>query len=383
MRELQLYIHIPFCKKKCDYCDFLSAPAEASVRSAYVNRLAEEIAFYAPAYRDWRVGTVFFGGGTPTVLDGYQIAGLMDRLKDSFYIEATAEITAECNPGTLPPSKAAALAQAGINRLSFGLQSAQDRELRLLGRIHTFEQFLESFDAARKAGFWNINVDLMSALPGQNLSGWEKTLRTVTSLRPEHISVYSLMIEEGTPFFERYREDDLLRQKGEIPSMLPSEEEERRMYAFTEQFLASKGYSRYEISNYAKPGFACRHNIGYWSRKNYLGFGLGASSLIENVRFQNTSDLDTYMNESFSHTGETKLERKEQIEEYLFLGLRMTRGISRTDFAEKFQAPIESIYGETLHRLKDQKLIREEEGWIALTHRGIDISNRVLAEFLL
>ncbi len=383
VKELELYLHIPFCEKKCAYCDFLSAPADNAVRAAYVRRLAEEIKAYAPDFRDYRVSSIFFGGGTPSILEGRYIVLLMNELSCAFQITDGAEISIECNPGTLTPDKARAMVQSGINRISFGLQSAKNEELELLGRIHDFEQFLKSFDMARKAGFRNINVDLMSALPGQTPQSWEQTLRQVTALRPEHISAYSLMIEEGTPFYERYHPDELLRERGEHPVLLPTEEEERQMYELTEGFLREKGYQRYEISNYAKKGFECRHNIGYWTLKDYLGLGLGASSLTGHVRFQNTSILEDYLVQPFRHLGIQELDKNARMEEFMFLGLRLSKGISRIRFEELFGTPIESIYGNVLRRLKAQKLIEANEGRILLTPKGIDVSNMVLAEFLL
>ncbi len=383
MKSFELYIHIPFCKKKCAYCDFLSAPADYPERLAYVKRLKEEMAFYREACEGFEADTVFIGGGTPTVLEGRHMAELMDALRDCFRISPRAEITAECNPGTLDGNKAAELYGAGINRISLGLQSASNLELAMLGRIHTFEEFLESFGEARKAGFRNINVDLMSALPGQTVKSWEQTLKKVTALHPEHISAYSLMIEEGTPFYTIYHEDELLREQGEKPGLLPSEEEERAMYELTEAFLADRGYRRYEISNYAKPGFACRHNTGYWTRKNYLGLGLGASSLMENVRFSNTSEMKVYMEQPFSHTDIQKLDRNASMEEFMFLGLRLTEGISRADFQKEFGTSIDLVYGSVLRRLKSEGLIGASGGRIFLTRYGIDVSNYVLAQFLL
>lgn len=383
MRELQLYLHIPFCIKKCAYCDFLSAPADYPVRLSYIRRLTEEIKTYAPDYRKYRVSSIFFGGGTPSVLEGRHICALMDELYRSFQVAENAEITMECNPGTLTEAKLHAMADSGINRISLGLQSAQNKELARLGRIHTYEQFLQSYDGARKAGFDNINVDLMSALPGQTCASWEQTLRQVLALRPEHISAYSLMIEEGTPFYERYRGDEILREKGEQPKLLPTEEEERRMYELGGQLLAEKGYYRYEISNYAKAGYECRHNIGYWKRKNYLGLGIGASSLIENIRFQNTSELEDYLEQPFAHLQVQELDKTEQMEEFMFLGLRMKEGVSRYEFEKQFGLTIESVYGDVLRQLKIQNLLEVREGRIYLTPKGVDVSNRVLAEFLL
>ena len=410
MKELELYLHIPFCERKCAYCDFLSAPADLPVRISYIKKLQEEIAYYGAQYGEYQVSSIFFGGGTPTILEGYQLAAILETVKEHFNITTDAEITVECNPGTLTAGKAEKLVQAGFNRLSMGLQSADDRELQLLGRIHNFAQFLESYDLARKAGFQNINVDLMSALPGQTLKSWQDTLQKVTALRPEHISAYSLIIEEGTPFYERFAEDERIREEGGHPRLLPEEDVERQMYELTETFLHTKGYERYEISNYAKPGYECRHNCGYWTRKDYLGLGLGASSLVEHQRFQNTSELKTYLEQEYSpqcegqheriaetiqlqeETGLTQtghhihietLDKKSEMEEFMFLGLRLMAGISRQQFEKKFQVTLNSVYGEVLRKLKGEQLIEEVAGDVRLTEHGIDVSNYVLAEFLL
>lgn len=410
MKELELYLHIPFCERKCAYCDFLSAPADLPVRISYIKKLQEEIAYYGAQYGEYQVSSIFFGGGTPTILEGYQLAAILETVKEHFNITTDAEITVECNPGTLTAGKAEKLVQAGFNRISMGLQSADDRELQLLGRIHNFAQFLESYDLARKAGFQNINVDLMSALPGQTLKSWQDTLQKVTALRPEHISAYSLIIEEGTPFYERFAEDERIREEGGHPRLLPEEDVERQMYELTEIFLHTKGYERYEISNYAKPGYECRHNCGYWTRKDYLGLGLGASSLVEHQRFQNTSDLKTYLEQEYlpqcegqheriaetiqlqEETGLTQtghhihietLDKKSEMEEFMFLGLRLMAGISRQQFEKKFQVTLNSVYGEGLRKLKGEQLIEEVAGYVRLTEHGIDVSNYVLAEFLL
>ena len=410
MKELELYLHIPFCERKCAYCDFLSAPADLPVRISYIKKLQEEIAYYGAQYGEYQVSSIFFGGGTPTILEGYQLAAILETVKEHFNITTDAEITVECNPGTLTAGKAEKLVQAGFNRLSMGLQSADDRELQLLGRIHNFAQFLESYDLARKAGFQNINVDLMSALPGQTLKSWQDTLQKVTALRPEHISAYSLIIEEGTPFYERFAEDERIREEGGHPRLLPEEDVERQMYELTETFLHTKGYERYEISNYAKPGYECRHNCGYWIRKDYLGLGRGASSLVEHQRFQNTSDLKTYLAQEYSsqcegqheriaetiqlqeETGLTQtghhihietLDKKSEMEEFMFLGLRLMAGISRQQFEDTFRVTLESVYGEVLRKLKGEQLIEEVAGYVRLTEHGIDVSNYVLAEFLL
>ena len=382
MKELELYLHIPFCVKKCNYCDFLSAPAGEETRAAYVDALLEEIrGFDEP--EDYEVVTVFFGGGTPSILPGQAIFRIMEALREKFSFRKGAEITLEANPGTVDKEKLSFYKKAGINRLSFGLQSADAEELKKLGRIHTWEKFLESFQLAREAGFSNINVDLMSALPGQTKESWEKTLRQVLALQPEHISAYSLIIEEGTPFYQLYEKDVERRDAGEEPELIPSEEEERAMYEATGRILKEQGYLHYEISNYAKPGCECRHNLGYWQRRDYLGFGLGASTLLNPVRYKNTEDLEAYLGGDFSKKEFFVLTKDNQIEETMFLGLRVLEGVSKEHFREQFSCELRVVYRKELEKLEQEGLLEEEGDFVRLTSRGIDLSNPVLAEFLL
>ena len=381
-KELELYIHIPFCVKKCDYCDFPSAPAGTEVKERYVDALLEEIAGFEDPEK-YQVVTVFFGGGTPSVLPEKEIGRIMNALKKVFTFEKGAEITLEANPGTLTKEKLLYYREIGINRLSMGLQSAKDEELKTLGRIHTFQEFLESFRLAREAGFDNLNVDLMSALPGQTEKSWEETLQKVVELKPEHISAYSLIIEEGTPFYERYAEDVRLREEGELPKELPSEETERQIYQRTEEILAENGYLHYEISNYALPGRECQHNIGYWQRRDYLGLGLSAATLLNPLRYKNTDKLEDYLNGDFSKKEFFVLTKDNQIEETMFLGLRMLQGVSKEKFRETFSCPVNVVYQRELKKLKEMELIEETNEVIRLTKRGIDVSNQVLAEFLL
>lgn len=382
-KELELYVHIPFCVQKCLYCDFLSMPVDESVRRHYVNKLIEEIEQKAESYQTYQVTSLFLGGGTPSILSGTQITEMIEALQKNFSIEKDAEITIECNPGTLTGQKLLAYKESGINRISMGLQSARNEELKKLGRIHTFEEFLHNYDLVRKTGFDNVNVDIMSALPGQTVSDWEHTLREVLKLRPEHISAYSLIIEEGTPFYQAYAADEQRREEGDEPLFLPGEETERAMYQLTKELLGQKGYERYEISNYAKKGKECRHNIGYWTRKNYLGLGLGSASLVENVRFSNTSDLKAYLDGKFEPQEREVLERKAQMEEFAFLGLRMMEGISRSRFAEVFGVEIEAVYGAVIKRMTELGLLKQRAGKIFLTEEGISVSNYVMSEFLL
>lgn len=416
MRKLELYIHIPFCAKKCAYCDFLSAPAGIAIQSAYVQALKHEIRQF-PDKKNYEVCSVFFGGGTPSLLPAEWIAEIMELLTAEFCISPDAEISIECNPGTADMKKLGIYRSVGINRISFGLQSADNEELRLLGRIHTWEDFLCTHEAAKAVGFTNINVDLMSALPGQTVESWRKTLEKVLDLKPQHISAYSLIIEEGTPFYERYAEDAGRREDGEKTMFLPSEDAEREMYRLTEVLLSEAGMHRYEISNYALPGYECRHNIGYWDGTEYMGFGLGASSMFGRsmtgcrskdsdtiqmadcsdsadasgmdaedtvfYRMKNTEQMEQYLQDAAEDRETVTLSRKDRMEEFMFLGLRMMNGVSRKEFEQRFCVDMESVYGTVLKRQKELELLAEADGRIFLTNRGIDVSNAVMAEFLL
>lgn len=363
-KPLELYLHIPFCVRKCAYCDFLSAPAPEQVQERYVEALLREIGQSEALGETHEISTVFFGGGTPSILKSQWILKVLNQLRAQFVFREDAEITIEANPGTVDREKLLRYREAGINRISFGLQSADDGELRMLGRIHTWEQFLESFHMAREAGFGNINVDLMSALPGQTAASYRRTLHQVLRLQPEHISAYSLIVEEGTPFYERYAGH---------PEFLPDEEEERQMYYDTRDILREQGYERYEISNYAREGFACRHNLGYWDRTEYKGYGLGAASLLANVRTSNQTDLQEYLKGNFAGT-EERLTEQAIREEYFFLGLRKMEGVRPGIYEEH--------YGKLLETLQMQRLLVRKDDRICLTDRGIDVSNYVLAQFL-
>ena len=376
MKKLGLYIHIPFCQKKCNYCDFLSAPANKQVQIAYMDILKKEIKEKSIEYKAYCVDTVFIGGGTPTCVPYETIVNMMIAVKESFFLTEDCEITIECNPGTVTKESLENYRKAGINRLSIGLQSTDNTILKELGRIHTFEQFLETFKLAREVGFTNINVDLMSGLPNQTLKQYETSLLEILKLNVEHISAYSLIVEEGTPFYKLYEEDKLF---------LPDEETERKMYYLTKEKLMAAGLSRYEISNYAKAGYECKHNARYWIREDYLGLGLGASSMVNNVRFKNTEWLDEYLTENkyMEKIEEQSLSITECMEEFMFLGLRMTKGVSKERFYETFGSSIEEIYGKVVTKLKEQGLLEEEGDFIRLTEYGQDVSNRVWVEFLL
>ena len=381
-KPLGIYLHIPFCVRKCNYCDFLSAPAQEETRRRYVQCLTEEIRQFEAA-KEYEVKSVFFGGGTPSILEGKWIAALMEELEKIFSFSEIPEITIECNPGTLTAEKLDHYRKSGINRLSLGLQSADENELKLLGRIHTWEDFYKNYQQARESGFENISVDLMSALPGQTVSSWKRTLEKVLALKPEHISAYSLIIEEGTPFYDWYGAEDEKRRRGLADNgrtVLPSEEEEREMYYDTKRFLTEAGY---QISNYAVPGYESIHNSGYWLRREYVGFGLGASSQVKNLRCKNTERLEDYLKSDFFKKEVQILTRQEEIEETMYLGLRMMQGVNLQGFQKSFGVRVETLYKETLEKLERQGLLRIKDGCLRLTDSGIDVSNAVMAEFLL
>lgn len=419
MNELELYVHIPFCVRKCAYCDFLSFPSSEDLRQKYVDALIREIRSCKNTYQGYRVPTVFIGGGTPSILSPVQIQAIFSAIRKTFRVDTHAEITMEANPGTVTEEKLLAWKGAGVNRISIGLQSVRDEELRMLGRIHDYRQFLDTWKLVRQAGMENVNIDLISAIPGQTPESWRETLRKTAELAPEHLSVYSLIIEEGTPFYERYsngprdlRSEDRGRGTKKDASQdgrdgaqgpadpagafgsddqqyppLPDEETERLMYEETENILAEYGYARYEISNYAKPGCACRHNIGYWQRKAYLGIGLGSSSLIGKTRFCHTSDLETYLacagDPGKICEEEQFLSEKEEMEEFMFLGLRMMCGVRKSEFLRLFGVPVDTVYRESLKKLQEYGLLEIGKDTIRLTKRGIDISNYVFEQFLL
>ena len=396
--ELSLYIHIPFCVRKCGYCDFLSAPADEKARDRYVQALLMEIERYqGTETADRKIKTLYIGGGTPSILSVDQLNRIIQKIKCIFNFYGDIEASMEMNPGTASKEKCRALYQMGINRLSIGLQSTNDKELNTLGRIHSYEDFLNTYTWCREAGFQNINVDLMAALPYQTVESYTTGLRKIIRLAPEHISAYSLILEEGTPFYQKYN-------SGCYP--LPDEEQERLMYRETEQILAQAGYERYEISNYAKRGYVCRHNLVYWQGGDYLGVGLGSSSYMDGVRFHNTIDFDTYVNQDAYVEDREELSMQAKMEEFMFLGLRVMAGVSGTEFEKRFGKTMEDVYGDVLRKHEEEGLLRIErkearkedrkeaaaaepaEGKtnierVMLTTKGVDVSNYVFADFLL
>lgn len=392
-RELEIYVHIPFCVRKCAYCDFLSFPASEQTHRAYTDALLREISRFEEPGR-YEVVSVYFGGGTPSLPDPELTVSVLDLIRKRFCVREDAEITIECNPGTLTDEKLDLFFRTGFNRLSIGLQSADNSLLSGLGRIHTWEKFREEYAAARAAGFSNISVDLMYGLPGQTCEVWRQTIKQVLSLPndgcssdrpqgPEHISAYSLIIEEGTPFWDRYHEDSLAKARGDRTLFLPDEQSEDQMQKDLEQLLRQAGMHRYEISNYALPGRESRHNTGYWIRREYAGFGLGASGLIGSRRFRNTADLAEYISQEQPAREVTLLSRENEIEETMFLGLRMMEGVDLKRFEERFGVRAENLYKEVTETLTSQGLLETGEGHLRLTDRGIEVSNLVMAEFLL
>ena len=370
---LELYVHIPFCVRKCQYCDFLSGPSDEETKDRYIEALLKEIRA-AEHTEDYEIVSVFIGGGTPSALKAEAIASIMSTLQEQFFFCEDAEVTIEANPGTVDLEKLTIYRNVGINRLSLGLQSTDAEELKLLGRIHSYEEFLKSYEWAREAGFSNINIDLMFAIPGQTGEAWRQHLYQVAELNPEHISAYSLIIEEGTPFAEQNLD-------------LPDEDTEYQMYEDTAEILERYGYRQYEISNYAKQGYMCRHNAGYWQRREYLGFGLGASSLYRGMRFLNTRRMQEYLKESRNpdqiRKDVTVLSRNERIEEFMFLGLRMTEGISEKKFEENFDVRLMDVYGDILQKYEETGFMEHIETKWRLTRKGIHVSNHILADFLL
>lgn len=415
-KPLGVYLHIPFCVRKCLYCDFLSAPASEERIEYYVNLLLREMQASADIgqMQDYEAATVYVGGGTPSLLTARQLEKILCKLSDILPLRTDAEISMEMNPGTVTKEQLADIKRSGINRLSIGVQSFQDRELLALGRIHRAAEVYRLWEWTGQLDFRNRNLDLMSGIPGQTEESFRATLDRAVSLEPEHLSVYSLIVEEGTPFYDRY------------PDGAVDEETDRQLYALTKAFLREHGYERYEISNYARDGYACRHNLTYWMRGDYLGFGLGAASLMKETRFRNAADMALYGEEiaareactakitrrrgetgvsgSVRQQGETAGERtagqtekrpvfpyaerealsvEERMAETMFLGLRMTQGVSERAFSRQFGSTMQEVYGKVIERHMKNGLLAHENGFFYLTEYGLDVSNYVMADFLL
>lgn len=374
MDTLALYIHIPFCLKRCGYCDFNSYTQLEYVPS-YMDSLKREISFYSSLKR--KITSVYIGGGTPTVLGERELSSLIDAIHKGFDLSPDLEFTVEANPETVTAGKLKVLKEGGVNRISFGLQSFKDELLKAIGRIHTAEGFLKKYAMAREAGFDNVNVDLIFGLPGQKVEDFMDTLKKLVGLSPEHISCYSLSVEEGTKFYE-------LQEKGQL--LLPSEDEERAMYHSARHFLQENGYSHYEISNFAKAGRESRHNLVYWTYGDYLGLGAGAHSFLDGVRFYNAYGLKDYI-DRVKARGEAvenreRISEEEQQAEFMILGLRLVRGVEKTKFFERFKKDLDLVFRQALEKLKDKGLILNEKDRVRLTERGLDLANEVFVEFL-
>lgn len=374
MKEMSLYIHIPFCKQKCLYCDFPSYAGKESLINEYIRALNEEILRKCSKYK---IASIFVGGGTPSYLNEINLESLLKTInlldfKDEF------EFTIECNPGTLNEEKLALMKNYNVNRISMGLQTTNDNLLKEIGRIHSFEEFKKNYNQARKAGFENINVDLMFGLPNQHMKDWKASLEDVMSLEPDHISAYSLIIEEGTCFYNLYNNDKL---------NIPNEEEERSMYLFTKGFLEDYGYNQYEISNYAKVNKECFHNKVYWKCNEYLGLGVSASSFVDEKRFKNIDDIKIYIekiNNNEDVTEEIHVNNiNDDMEEFMFMGLRMIEGINLKTFKKRFGKDVFDIYDEVIKNNIKKGLLVVDSGKLYLSEKGIELSNYVMSDFIL
>jgi len=368
---IEIYVHIPFCERKCDYCDFVSFVCPVSKQDMYFDALINQINKISETTGRLPVVSCFFGGGTPSSVRSENIVRVIEFLKEKYDFLPSAEITIEVNPNSVTEEKLSLYKGAGFNRLSIGLQSTHNGELLMASRLHTYEEFLKAYELAKEAGFNNINIDLMSALPTQTIASYEESLKRVIALNPKHISAYSLILEEGTTFYERYKDGH----------DLPDEDTEREMYYLTKKLLKEAGYERYEISNYALPGYECLHNTGYWERRDYLGFGLAAASLFNNERITTHGDLERFIRGDYE--GEhVFLSDKDIMEEFMFLGLRLIKGVSKAEFKHAFSKDIHKVYGDVIEKLKKEGLIWENDR-IGLTDKGLDLTNYAMSEFLL
>lgn len=375
--KLGLYIHIPFCQQKCSYCDFNSFKSSADQRSNYINALIKEISLQGPVYKDYVVDSIFIGGGTPSILDGQEIKKVSKALREKFSIAEDLEFTIELNPNSVDLEKFKAYKEAGINRLSFGGQSFNNKELKDLGRIHKASDIFTAIDLAKSKGFKNISLDLMLGIPGQTLESLEDSLEKAVSLDLKHLSVYSLILEEGTRLY------DLATKTSKIN--LPDEALEREMYHFTKNFLSTSGFYQYEISNFSKEGFESRHNLKYWSYEDYLGLGLSSSSKIGNKRFANVDGFSSYIEALENNLLPVKerevLTKQDQINEYIFMGLRKTEGFSYEKLEEIFSLNFLSAYKNEIEKNLNLGLIILDNENLRLTEKGLDLANQVELDF--
>ncbi len=377
-QKIGLYIHIPFCISKCPYCDFFSIVThDDKLKRRYISALIKETEIYGQKIKDVELISIYIGGGTPTILEGKQLKEILSALNNNFSIADDAEITIEANPGTIDGDKIKTLFRAGVNRISLGGQSFDDRTLKKIGRIHNKKDIIDTFQLARYEGFKNINIDIMFGLPGQSKKEFEKTLKELITLKPEHISLYALTIERDTALYE-------LVETGK--TRLPSDDFCNELFLNSIKLFADNGYEHYEISNFALPGKRCNHNVLYWKNKSYLGIGAGATSYIDNKRYKNYQELNHYIyllkNGILPIGYQEVLPLKEKMAETIILQLRMIEGLDKNGFSEQFKVPVEIVFYTPIKALKEQGLLAENETNLFLTKKGILFANNVFIEFL-
>ena len=372
-----LYIHVPFCSSKCNYCDFNSYTGKLELAGEYFACMKKEIELYHDEMQYNLIDTIFIGGGTPSSVDHGFIGGIMDACRSAYKISDTCEITIESNPGTLEEEKLAAYKSYGINRLSMGLQAYQDNLLKYLGRMHSARDFISSVGQAKKAGFDNINADVIFGIPGQTMEDWKETLKVLVEAGITHISAYSLKIEEGTKFGDMLESGRLIQVEDDL---------DREMYHYAIEFLEKNGFYQYELSNFAKKGYECRHNLTYWKCIDYLGLGAGAHSYLQDIRFSNEYSPEAYI--AALQKGEKPVDERYQVDfcekmsEYMFLGLRLTKGINKAEFLEEFNQDIFIKYADSIEKLKRKRLVETDGESLKLTSLGLDLANQVFVEFV-
>lgn len=372
-----LYIHVPFCSSKCNYCDFNSYAGKLDMAGEYFDCMKKEIELYHDEMQYNLIDTIFIGGGTPTCVDHGFIGEILAACRSAYKVSDTCEITIESNPGTLDEEKLAAYKSYGINRLSTGLQAYQGNLLKYLGRQHSAQDFISGVEAAKNAGFVNINADVIFGIPGQTMEDWKETLNVLVEAGITHVSAYSLKIEEGTKFGDMLESGNLIQAEDEL---------DRKMYHYAIEFLNKNGFSQYELSNFAKEGYECKHNLTYWRCIDYLGLGAGAHSYLQDIRFSNEYSIEDYI--SVLKKGKKPVDERYQVDfcermsEYMFLGLRLTKGISKTDFLDEFNQDIFIRYADVIDKLKKKRLIETAGEVVKLTPLGLDLANQVFVEFV-